>query len=126
MVIYNICVYNTYNGGDTYMNKFVAFNNRQHWDIESEDEMADMIKTTSRLFYDKQVLMISSDSLIYVFDNIKEAIDYINMRVKTIDFVGKFVDAHIGNMTSKDIYLHIQTNIESYTVKTLDSYRYEK
>lgn len=121
-----MCIQYIYNGGDTYMNKFVAFNSRQHWDIESEDEMTDMIKTTSRLFYDKQVLMISSDSLIYVFDSIKEAIDYINMRVKTIDFVGKFVDAHIGNVTSKDIYLHIQTNIESYTVKTLDSYRYNK
>ena len=106
------------------MNKFVTDSRR--YDIESDSEMSDMIQTASKLFSDKQVLMKSSDSLIYIFDNIKEAIEFINMRVKTIDFVGKFEYADIDNVDSKDMYLFIQTDVESYTVKTLDSYRYTK
>lgn len=98
----------------------------KRWDIESESEMSDMIQTASKSFSDKQVLMSSSDSLIYIFDDIKEAIDFIKFRVKTIDYEGTFEYARIGNVNSKNMYLYIKTDVESYTVKTLDSYRYTK
>ena len=97
----------------------------KRWDIESESEMVDMIQTASETFSDKQVLMSSSDSLIYIFDDVKEAIDFINFRVKKIDFVSTFEYARIGNVNSKNMYLYIKTDVESYTIKTLDSYRYE-
>lgn len=96
----------------------------KRWEIESESEMSDMIQTASKLFSDKQVLMSSSDRLIYLFDDIKEAIDFINFRVKTVDFVGTFEYARIGSINSKNMYLYIKTDVESYTIKTLESYRY--
>ena len=94
--------------------------------IEEVRERAKFIERCNELFGKDKVLMTCSDCLTYVFDSICEAITYIIYRVKEIDFVGTFLDGRISNIGSPDILVRVSTNVESYIVKTLDSYKYEQ
>ena len=95
--------------------------------IEEVRERAKFIERCNELFgKNEQVLMTCSDCLTYVFDSICEAITYIIYRVKEVDFVGTFLDGRISNIGSPDILVRVSTNVESYIVKTLDSYKYEQ
>ena len=94
--------------------------------IEEVRERAKFIERCNELFGKDKVLMTCSDCLTYVFDSICEAITYIIYRVKEVDFVGTFLDGRISNIGSPDILVRVSTNVESYIVKTLDSYKYEQ
>lgn len=95
--------------------------------IEEVRERAKFIERCNELFgKNEQVLMTCSDCLTYVFDSICEAITYIIYRVKEVDFVGHFIEGRIFNIGSPDIGVKISTDVESYIVKTLDSYKYEQ
>lgn len=94
--------------------------------IEEVRERAKFIERCNELFGKEKVLMTCSDCLTYVFDSICEAITYIIYRVKEVDFVGTFLDGRISNIGSPDILVRVSTNVESYIVKTLDSYKYEQ
>lgn len=94
--------------------------------IEEVRERAKFIERCNELFGKDKVLMTCSDCLTYVFDSICEEITYIIYRVKEVDFVGTFLDGRISNIGSPDILVRVSTNVESYIVKTLDSYKYEQ
>ena len=93
--------------------------------IEEVRERAKLIERSNELFTTKeQVLMTCSDCLMYVFNNVCEALTFIIYRVKEIetDFNIKFKEAKIFNIGSPDIGINIYTSEESYTIKTLNSY----
>ena len=95
--------------------------------IEEVRERARLLQRCNELFSkNERVLMTCSDCLTYVFDSMCEAITYIIYRVKEVDFVGTFLEARIFNIGSPDIGVKISTDVESYIVKTLDSYKYEQ
>ena len=95
--------------------------------IEEVRERARLLQRCNELFSkNERVLMTCSDCLTYVFDSMCEAITYIIYRVKEVDFVGHFIEGRIFNIGSPDIGVKISTDVESYIVKTLDSYKYEQ
>lgn len=96
--------------------------------IEEVRERAKLIERGNELFAKEQVLMTCSDCLMYVFNNVCEALTFIIYRVKEIetDFNIKFKEARIFNIGSPDIGINIYTSEESYTIKTLNSYRYKQ
>ena len=60
----------------------------------------------------------------YVFDNICEAISFVIHRVKEVDYVGYFKESWFFNINTRDMGVYIKTDLEAYTIKTLESYRY--
>lgn len=102
-------------------------NRQETFKIEEIKERARFIERCNDFFSRNQkVLMVCSDCLIYVFDSMCEAIMFIIYRVKELDFVGTFIEGEIFNIGSPDIGIRVSTNVESYIVKTLDSYKYEQ
>ena len=99
--------------------------NEEVFKIEEVKERAKFIERCNELFKGK-VLMTCSDCLTYVFDSMCEAVMFIIYRVKEVDYVGHFNQADIFNIGSPDIGIRITTDVESYIVKTLDSYKYEQ
>lgn len=101
-------------------------NRQETFKIEEIKERARFLERSNELFKG-QVLMTCSDCLTYVFDTICEAIIFIIHRVKEDEeYVGHFKEARILNIGSIDVCIYIKTDVESYTCKTLDSYRYEQ
>lgn len=97
------------------------------WDLERPEHRGDLIKAGLDLFGpEKQILLQSSDSLRYTFDNVAEAISFVVYRVKEVDYMGKFIGATIGNIGSSDMYISIHTDAESYSLKMLDSFEYTR
>ena len=98
---------------------------KTNFNLENVLERAQLIKVSNNIFgNEEKVFMKCSDSLSYVFNNITEAIIFILYRVKEIDYSGTFTKCRIGNINSKDVYLSIKTDVESYIIKTLNSYLY--
>lgn len=97
---------------------------KRYYNLENSIERGDFIKDSFRIFGNEQVLMTCSDCLTYVFDNVCEAISFIIHRVKEIDYVGYFKESYFFNINTRDMGVFIKTEIETYTVKTLESYRY--
>ena len=97
---------------------------KKNYNLENSIERGDFIKDSFRIFGNEQVLMSCSDGLTYVFDNICEAISFVIHRVKEIDCIGYFKDSWFFNINTRDMGVFIETEIETYTIKTLESYRY--
>lgn len=97
---------------------------KKNYNLENSIERGDFIKDSFRIFGNEQVLMTCSDCLTYVFDNVCEAISFIIHRVKEIDYVGYFKESYFFNINTRDMGVYIKTDIESYAIKTLESYRY--
>lgn len=94
------------------------------YNLENSIERGDFIKDSFRIFGNEQVLMTCSDCLTYVFDNVCEAISYVIHRVKEIDYIGHFNDSYFFNINTRDMGVYIKTDVETYLIKTLESYRY--
>lgn len=94
------------------------------YNLENSIERGDFIRDSFRIFSNEQVLMTCSDGLTYVFDNICEAISFVIHRVKEVDYVGYFKESWFFNINTRDMGVYIKTDIESYAIKTLESYRY--
>lgn len=94
------------------------------FNLENSIERGDFIRDAFKVFGNEQVLMTCSDCLTYVFDNVCEAISFVIHRVKEIDYVGYFKESYFFNINTRDMGVFIKTEIETYTVKTLESYRY--
>ena len=94
------------------------------YNLENSIERGDFIRDSFRIFGNEQVLMTCSDCLTYVFDNICEAISFVIHRVKEVDYVGYFKDSWFFNLNTRDMGVFIKTDVETYTIKTLESYRY--
>ena len=97
---------------------------KKTYNLENSIERGDFIRDSFRIFGNEQVLMTCSDCLTYVFDNICEAISFIIHRVKEVDYVGYFKDSYFFNINTRDMGVYIKTDVETYTIKTLESYRY--
>lgn len=97
---------------------------KKTYNLENSIERGDFIRDSFRIFNNEQVLMTCSDGLIYVFDNTCEAISYIIHRVKEVDYIGYFKEAYFFNINTRDMGVYIKTDLEAYTIKTLESYRY--
>lgn len=97
---------------------------KKTYNLENSIERGDFIRDSFRIFNNEQVLMTCSDGLTYVFDNTCEAISFIIHRVKEIDCIGYFKDSWFFNVNTRDMGVYIKTDVETYTIKTLESYRY--
>lgn len=97
---------------------------KKTYNLENSIERGDFIRDSFRIFNNEQVLMTCSDCLTYVFDNTCEAISYIIHRVKEVDYIGYFKEAYFFNINTRDMGVYIKTDLEAYTIKTLESYRY--
>ena len=97
---------------------------KKTYNLENSIERGDFIRDSFRIFNNEQVLMTCSDCLTYVFDNTCEAISYIIHRVKEFDYIGYFKEAYLFNINTRDMGVYIKTDLEAYTIKTLESYRY--
>lgn len=97
---------------------------KKNYNLENSIERGDFIKDSFRIFGNEQVLMTCSDCLTYVFDNVCEAISFVIHRVKEVDYVGYFKESWFFNINTRDMGVFIKTDVETYTIKTLESYRY--
>ena len=96
------------------------------WDLENVTDRGEMIAFCLNFFGDQQMLVKTSDSLIYVFNNISEAISWVIYRIKEIDYKGDITYAALqnaGDLGEPMVYIKDEHG-GWCQIKPLNSYRY--
>jgi hypothetical protein len=120
-------LFETQNKGEVKMKIF-----DKNYDLESVIERSNLITDAMKVFGDEEVFMKCSDALSYIFKNSTEAISFIIYRVKEME---PELPKTVRTFTKCNLYyvpdsghkiLDIYTELESYWIKSLDSFYFNK